>query len=161
MERITLREIAGYCSAKAYKADLKATVEGISIDSRSIKRGELFIPIIGERFDGHNFIDQARAAGAVAVLSSRKDNTPGTLYVEDTLQALLDIARGYRKRFSAKVIALTGSAGKTTTKEMIAAVLSEFAPTLKTEGNLNNLVGCRFLFSGLQAATARRSLRWG
>lgn len=141
MERITLREIAGYCSAKAYKADLKATVEGISIDSRSIKRGELFIPIIGERFDGHNFIDQARAAGAVAVLSSRKDNTPGTLYVEDTLQALLDIARGYRKRFSAKVIALTGSAGKTTTKEMIAAVLSEFAPTLKTEGNLNNLVG--------------------
>jgi len=141
LERITLRDIAGYCSAKAFEVDLGAVVEGISVDSRSLKQGELFIPIIGERFDGHNFIDQARAAGAVAVLSSRKDSGPGTLYVDDTLQALLDIACGYRQRFSAMVVAITGSVGKTTTKEMIAAVLAEFAPTLKTEGNLNNLVG--------------------
>ncbi|MGI6578437.1 MAG: UDP-N-acetylmuramoyl-tripeptide--D-alanyl-D-alanine ligase [Eubacteriales bacterium] len=141
MERITLRDIAGYCSAKDFEVDLGISVEGISVDSRSLRQGELFIPIIGERFDGHNFIDQARAAGAVAVLSSRKDSDPGTLYVDDTLQALLDIACGYRKRFSVKVTAITGSVGKTTTKEMIAAVLAEFAPTLKTEGNLNNLVG--------------------
>ena len=141
MERITLREIAEYCSAVPCKVDLKRDIEGISIDSRSLKQGELFIPIIGDKFNGHNFIDQAREAGAVAVLSSQKGKEPGTLYVKDTLQALLDIACGYRKRFSTKIIAITGSSGKTTTKEMSAAVLSEFLPTLKTEGNLNNLVG--------------------
>jgi UDP-N-acetylmuramoyl-tripeptide--D-alanyl-D-alanine ligase len=80
-------------------------------------------------------------AGAAAVLSSRSGNDAGTLYVQDTLKALHDIAAAYRKKFDIKVAAITGSVGKTTTKEMIASVLSEFAPTLKTEGNLNNLVG--------------------
>lgn len=160
MERITLRDIAGYCSAKDFEVDLGISVEGISVDSRSLRQGELFIPIIGERFDGHNFIDQARAAGAVAVLSSRKDSDPGTLYVDDTLQALLDIACGYRKRFSVKVTAITGSVGKTTTKEMIAAVLAEFAPTLKTEGNLNNLVGLPLSLLRLAGGIAPQYLRW-
>ncbi|MGI6038682.1 MAG: UDP-N-acetylmuramoyl-tripeptide--D-alanyl-D-alanine ligase [Clostridiales bacterium] len=141
MERITLREIVEYCSAHPCEVDLKTVIEGISIDSRSLKQGELFIPIIGEKFNGHNFIDKAREAGAVAVLSAQRGSDPGTLYVDDTLQALLDIARGYRKRFSTRITAITGSSGKTTTKEMCAAVLSEFMPTLKTEGNLNNLVG--------------------
>lgn len=141
MEKLTLREIARFCSARVPNPDPGAVITGVSTDSRSICEGMLFVPLIGEKFDGHDFIEQARAGGAAAVLSSRAGNEPGTLYVKDTLQALHDIALGYRKRFRLKVTAVTGSVGKTTTKEMIASVLSEFAPTLKTEGNLNNLVG--------------------
>jgi len=141
LEKLTLREIARFCSARVSGVDPDTDIAGISTDSRSICEGMLFVPLVGEKFDGHDFIEQARAHGAAAVLSSRMGNQPGTLYVKDTLQALHDIASRYRKRFRLKVTAVTGSVGKTTTKEMIASVLSEFAPTLKTEGNLNNLVG--------------------
>jgi UDP-N-acetylmuramoyl-tripeptide--D-alanyl-D-alanine ligase len=136
-----LAEIARYCSARVSGADPDAAISGISTDSRSIGPGALFIPLVGEKYDGHDFIEQARAAGAAAVLSSHGGNEAGTLYVQDTLKALHDIAAAYRKKFDIKAAAITGSVGKTTTKEMTASVLSEFAPTLKTEGNLNNLVG--------------------
>jgi len=118
-----------------------APVCGISTDSRTIKRGELFVPLEGKSFDGHEFIRQARENGAVAVLSAATLGDSGTLYVEDTLTALGEIAACYRRKFTAKITAVTGSAGKTTTKEMIAAVLSEQYETLKSAGNLNNAIG--------------------
>lgn len=136
-----ISEIARYCSASVCGLDPNTEIREISTDTRTIRPGSLFVPLCGERFDGHDFIAQARAAGAAAVLSSRGGDQPGTLYVADTLRALQDIAAAYRLRFDLKVTAVTGSVGKTTTKEMIAAVLSETGPTLKTEGNLNNLIG--------------------
>ena len=103
----------------------------------------LFIPLVGERFDAHDFIGQAIENGAAAVLSHRRgERYPvPAVYVEDTAQALLDLAGGYRARFPCPVVAVTGSVGKTTTKEMLAAVLSEGFRTLKTPENKNNTIG--------------------
>lgn len=141
MESLKLSEIAAYCGAVLPDGFQDVTIAEISTDSRNIKPGTLFVPLVGERFDGHDFIDSARIAGAVAFLSSQSASGPDTLYVEDTLTALQDIAKGYRDRFNIDIVAVTGSVGKTTTKEMIAAVLSVERPTYKTEGNLNNLIG--------------------
>ena len=91
-----MSEIAGYCSARISGADPETIVTGISTDSRKIRAGELFVALIGEKMDGHDYIGQARCAGAAAVLSSKEGDDPGTLYVEDTLRALADIAAGYR-----------------------------------------------------------------
>lgn len=115
----------------------------VSTDSRKIGPGCLFIPLAGEKFDGHDFIGAAIANGASAVLTHRPEETypVPSILVEDTRQALLDLAGGYRDRFDCPVIGVTGSVGKTTTKEMIWSVLSQRFDTLKTEGNLNNTVG--------------------
>lgn len=120
-----------------------ADILSVSTDSRAIGPGCLFIPLVGDRFDGHDFIATAIENGAAAVLTHRADETypvPSVL-VEDTRQALLDLAGGYRDRFDCPVVGVTGSVGKTTTKEMIWSVLSQRFETLKTEGNLNNTVG--------------------
>lgn len=114
----------------------------IVIDNRLVKEGCLFVAIIGDRFDGHDFISDAFAAGAAAVISQKELETDKPyILVEDTRQALLDLARFNRERFSGSVVGITGSVGKTTTKEMIASILSETFETIKTEGNLNNAIG--------------------
>jgi UDP-N-acetylmuramoyl-tripeptide--D-alanyl-D-alanine ligase len=121
--------------------------EGVSTDSRAIGRGELFVALRGERFDGHEFLGAAAARGAAAALVDRRYT--GTfplpvLIVEDTKRALGDLARAWRARFSPVLIALTGSNGKTTVKEMLAAVLRHHAgerAVLATPGNLNNDIG--------------------
>jgi len=126
-----------------------STFFGISTDTREELTGKLFIPLRGKRFDGHNFLGEALKKGAVGVLVARgKEFAINTLetrctviVVEDTLKALGDIARYWRQKKGVKVVAVTGSAGKTTTKEMIAAILSQQVSVLKTEGNMNNLVG--------------------
>lgn len=133
------------------------TISDVIIDSRAAKPGSLYIPIIGERFDGHSFIGNARAQGAGLVLSDRElDGDDPYVLVHDTLDALQAVARLHRQRFSPFVVAVTGSAGKTTTKEMTALVLSSQYETVKTEGNLNNQTGVpQMLFSldgGTQAA---------
>lgn len=123
-------------------------VVGVSTDSRTVQSGQLFVPLRGERFDGHRFIDAALARGVTVLLAEQGCGNlaalpPGTtcITVADTLRALGDLAAFHRNRFSLPVVAVTGSNGKTTTKEMLAAILQRTGAGLKTAGNLNNLIG--------------------
>lgn len=122
-----------------------AVVTEVSTDSRSIPAGALFVPLVGERFDGHDYLDAALERGAAGCLTARK---PASLLkdkfyiqVSDTLEALKALAAWYRAKFDIPMVQVTGSAGKTTTKEMIAAVLSQRFSTLKTQANFNNAIG--------------------
>jgi UDP-N-acetylmuramoyl-tripeptide--D-alanyl-D-alanine ligase len=126
-------------------------VTGISIDSRTLKTGELFLAVRGDQFDGHNFISKAMEAGAAGIIVERRwadvnasmmvsINIP-RLIVENTIQALGKLANIYRHKFDIPVIAIGGSNGKTTTKEMIRSVLETKYHVLCTEGNLNNHIG--------------------
>jgi UDP-N-acetylmuramoyl-tripeptide--D-alanyl-D-alanine ligase len=133
----------------------RARVGSVCIDSRTVKKGELFIAIKGDVFDGHDFIDGIIAKG-VRVLIVHKavkvsDPKISVIRVKDTIRALGDIARFHRLRFKIPVIALTGSAGKTTTKEMIAAVLSRKFKVLKNEGTQNNHIGVPLTLLKLRA----------
>ncbi|MEA4816025.1 MAG: UDP-N-acetylmuramoyl-tripeptide--D-alanyl-D-alanine ligase [Lachnospiraceae bacterium] len=117
-------------------------ITGVSTDSRKIKEGDLFIPLIGEKFDGHEYVGSALLNGAAFALSQRKlPFDRGVIFVEDTKKALLDLAMYYRSLFNVKAVGITGSVGKTTTKEMVASVLSKKYNVLKNEGNFNNEIG--------------------
>jgi UDP-N-acetylmuramoyl-tripeptide--D-alanyl-D-alanine ligase len=123
-------------------------VSGISTDSRSITAGELFIPLRGENFDGHAYIDTVVDQGIDVVLCEESwlatHQLPDSLTcvaVNDTLHALGDVAAAYRGRYDIPMVAITGSNGKTTCKEMLATILDQIVPGLKTAGNLNNLIG--------------------
>jgi UDP-N-acetylmuramoyl-tripeptide--D-alanyl-D-alanine ligase len=120
-------------------------VGSVCIDSRTVKKGEVFIAVKGDVFDGHDFIDSVIAKGVRVLVVHRpikvKDPGISVILVPNTTRALGDIARFHRSRFKIPVIALTGSAGKTTTKEMIAAVLSRKYKVLKNEGTQNNHIG--------------------
>ena len=140
------------CTAKELCAATGGTLvqdgEGfscVSTDSRRVEQGCLFIPLVGERFDGHTYLTQALESGAAGCLCSRLPEAlvPGKFYVqvEDTLRALGQLAGWYREKFPIPVVQITGSAGKTTTKEMIASVLIQHFLTLKTEANYNNEIG--------------------
>ncbi|MBQ1263074.1 MAG: UDP-N-acetylmuramoyl-tripeptide--D-alanyl-D-alanine ligase, partial [Oscillospiraceae bacterium] len=118
----------------------------ISTDSRSIPDGSLFLALTGEKFDGNKFVDEAFTKGASACVAQKDspfvDKTAENLIlVENTEKALLNIAHLYRSKLSLKLVGVTGSVGKTTTKEMISAVLSKRFKTHKTQGNLNNQIG--------------------
>jgi UDP-N-acetylmuramoyl-tripeptide--D-alanyl-D-alanine ligase len=123
--------------------------DGVSTDTRTIAAASLFVPLAGARFDGHDYLGQAAGAGAAGVLIQRGRESllkkiageMTVISVEDTLTALGDLARYWRARFSIPVVAITGSSGKTTTKEMAASIMSRDRQLLKNEGNLNNLVG--------------------
>ncbi len=117
------------------------TLTGLCIDSRQIKPGNLFVAIKGELFDGHHFINDVIASGAAAIVCHQMtpDVTVPQLVVPDTVKALASIATAHRQKLSCDVIALTGSNGKTTVKEMIAAILPQ--PSYATPGNLNNHIG--------------------
>lgn len=146
MIKRTLREIqemaGGFGLPEAY---LDYMIEGVSIDSRSIKENQLFVPIIGERFNGHEFLEKAVAQGAKAALWSRYEAIPPIniplILVEDTQKALQELAMAYRKQLNVKVIGITGSNGKTSTKDILAAILGIKYKTYKTLGNLNNHLG--------------------
>lgn len=131
-----------------FSGDTKHVFYGISTDSRSIREGNLFVALVGDRFDGHDFLADVldKGAAGLVVRKDRQEKIParpgiGVFSVDDTLKALGDIANFWRNRFTAPVIAITGSSGKTTTKEMAAAIISQARPVLKTEGNFNNLIG--------------------
>ncbi len=113
---------------------------GIAIDNRKIEKDWLFVPIKGDRFDGHSFIDGAFEAGALVTLSEIKTGHP-YIEVKDTAAAFRDIAEYYKSLFVIRTVGITGSVGKTTTKEMIASVLSRSFNTIYTQGNLNNQTG--------------------
>jgi UDP-N-acetylmuramoyl-tripeptide--D-alanyl-D-alanine ligase len=137
---LTLSSIASALNGKLLGSD--AEFSSVSTDTRSLTKDSLYIALIGERFDGNEFVDQAQAAGAVAAIISRKiDTTLPALLVEDTGKALASLALINRLKSPAIVAALTGSQGKTTVKEMAGAILSETGPTLITEKNLNNTIG--------------------
>ncbi len=122
-----------------------AVVTQVSTDSRSIPAGALFVPLVGERFDGHDYLDAALESGAAGCLTARKPASllPDKFYIQvsDTLEALKALAAWYRAKYDIPIVQVTGSAGKTTTKEMIAAVLSQRFSTLKTQANFNNAIG--------------------
>ena len=121
------------------------TVTGVTSDSRRIAPGDLFIPLVGARFDGHDYMNAALSDGAAGCLCSRVPEAllPGKFYiqVQDTTLALGALAAWYRGLYDIPVVQVTGSAGKTTTKEMLASVLSRHFCTLKTRANLNNHIG--------------------
>lgn len=139
LEQLSLLDIAqalhAHCGAGA-------VITNICIDTREVAEGSLFIAIKGERFDGHDFIDKAFELGAAAVVSHKAVKAAGpVLLVHNTRKALLELGGWYRRRFDLFVAAVTGSVGKTSTKEMVDTVLSARYKTLKTEGNLNNEIG--------------------
>jgi UDP-N-acetylmuramoyl-tripeptide--D-alanyl-D-alanine ligase len=120
-------------------------VTGVSTDSRAVTNLELFVPIVGERFDGHDFVGQVIERGAAACLwqKDRKPYPSGIplILVDDTLKALQQLAKKYREKLGVPIVAVTGSNGKTTTKDLIYSVLSSEFCTHKTHGNLNNHIG--------------------
>jgi len=141
--KFDIRDIARITGGNLNPAEARVTIEGISTDSRTTKKGELFVPLRGPNFDGHDFLTLAVRSGAAACLS--EDVVSGlpvpVIVVKDCLQALGDLANSVRNTFAGPVVAVTGSSGKTTTKEMLAGILALQAPGLLTQGNFNNLIG--------------------
>jgi UDP-N-acetylmuramoyl-tripeptide--D-alanyl-D-alanine ligase len=144
----TVEEMVHVTKGQLIQGSYKKTVCGLSIDTRKIQKNELFIPLIGKRRDGHDFIEDAVRSGAAAIIVSQWRDEQFAQYknlcvikVRDTLQALHDLARYYISKFNIPIIAVTGSTGKTTTKEMIYSVLSKKYKVLKNEGNFNNHIG--------------------
>lgn len=143
--QLDIEQLSKIIQAKnSINSNLIAT--GVSTDTRTIKRGDLFIALVGERFDGHNFVAKAVEKGAIAIVTNRRitENISSEipqLIVKDTLTAYGQIAHWWRQQLKIPLVAITGSVGKTTTKEMIAAVLSLWGKVLKTEANYNNEIG--------------------
>lgn len=140
MANITLRQAAAWCGGTVEEKYADCSFVGATNDSRPIQPGQLFVVLQGAR-DGHDFIPAAIAAGAGAVLCTRKVGDYPAIYVDDPRRALGDIAREELKRIGPKVVAVTGSVGKSTTKEMIVSVLSESYRVHKTPANHNNDIG--------------------
>lgn len=145
MKKFTLEEIAAACGGK-YVGDenLKSTaISSVERDSRCIKENSLFLAIKGERVDGHDFIEKCYADGAVCAVCEKAPQNPTKPYilVDSTLEAVKKIGMAYRKKFDIPVVGVSGSVGKTSTKEMLYAVLSQKYKTHKTQGNLNNELG--------------------
>ena len=145
LEQMTLENIAKACGGTYVGDDAlrSSEITGAVIDSRQVEPGYLYIPIRGERVDGHRFISDVFAKGALAVLSEETLENPAGPYIQvaSSEQALKDIAEFYRSTLGIKIVGITGSVGKTSTKEMISAVLSQKYNVLKTEGNFNNEIG--------------------
>ncbi len=142
MKTLELKQVAAWCGGKLDPKYDKIAVRGVTTDSREIKAGDLFIPLSGARADGHNFIGRAMENGAAAVLTEQEPR-PGipSVRVGNTLEAFGRLAARYRGSLGVKVLAITGSVGKTTTKEMLAAILRRRFRTTWTEGNHNNNLG--------------------
>jgi UDP-N-acetylmuramoyl-tripeptide--D-alanyl-D-alanine ligase len=139
--------------------DEEARFQAVSTDSRTIKTGDLFVAIAGEKYDGHDFLQEASDRGATGVLVAedhirKQPPVPGQeelwIAVPDTLRALGDLAAFHRRQSNVSVVAITGTNGKTTTKEMTASVLGQAYKVLKTPGNFNNLVGLPLTLFGLK-----------
>jgi UDP-N-acetylmuramoyl-tripeptide--D-alanyl-D-alanine ligase len=147
---LTIEEVLKATRGKLLQGNGNTFFQGISTDSRTVAEGELFIALKGSRFDGHHYALEAlkKKAGGVLIEEDKVGDiwwngyrSKPVIAVRDTLSALGDIAQNWRRKYRTPVVALTGSNGKTTTKEMIAACLETTFPLLKTKGNLNNLIG--------------------
>jgi UDP-N-acetylmuramoyl-tripeptide--D-alanyl-D-alanine ligase len=144
---LTAGDVAAAAAGRLVSGGPAVPIGRISIDSRAVRPGDLFLAIRGERFDGHRFVAEAVASGAIGALvdegSAVGELPAGTLLIEagDTTRALQDVARHVRRRSGARVVAITGSAGKTTTKEICAELLSARYRVFRNKGNLNNHIG--------------------
>lgn len=145
---LKLSDVAQATGGRLVQGGPGTLITSVSTDTRTIEPGALFVPIVGERFDGHEFIEQAAAKGASAVIFSgsrfaarRLPDSFAAVEVQDTLLALQQLALWHRAQFQGPVVAVTGSNGKTTTKDMIAAVLARRFSVLSTHGNLNTEIG--------------------
>ncbi|MGQ0656118.1 MAG: UDP-N-acetylmuramoyl-tripeptide--D-alanyl-D-alanine ligase [Betaproteobacteria bacterium] len=162
---MSLGEAAAVLGTRA--AVPQAVFEGVSTDTRSVKRGELFVALRGERFDGHAFLAAAAQAGAAGAIVDKASQPPyplPVLVVDDTKAALGTLARHWRSRFSPVLVAIAGSNGKTTVKEMLAAVLRCHAgeeKTLATSGNLNNDIGVPIMLLRMKAAHTHCAIELG
>lgn len=140
-------------------------VRGVSIDSRAIQNGDLFIPFRGEQVNGHRYVESAIEKGAVASLWLKDEPNPPKniplLFVEDAELALQEMARKYRQQLTCKVIGITGSNGKTSTKDLVASVLSPYFNVKKTEGNFNNELGLPLTILSLEKETDIAVLEMG
>lgn len=143
MENMTLKNIAEACGGRLFGGHEELEIAGAVMDSRQIEKDFLFFAIKGERMDGHQFIPQVMEQGAACAVCEKAPETPAGPYilVQDVPKAMQDIAAFYRRGLSIPVVGITGSVGKTSTKEMIAAVLGEKYRVLKTQGNYNNELG--------------------
>lgn len=142
----TVKEILTAVKGRLCWGESTMEAAGVSTDSRKIRPGELFVPLVGPHYDGHDFLKaalEANAAGVLVQTGWKISEEEGAFAIEvpDTLRAMGDLAHLYRAAFDIPVVVVTGSNGKTTTKEMIGAILAQKGETLKTEGNFNNLVG--------------------
>ncbi|MGG4035351.1 UDP-N-acetylmuramoyl-tripeptide--D-alanyl-D-alanine ligase [Paenibacillus cisolokensis] len=164
-----MEQIARMCGGRLDERSGSAVVRGVSIDSRTIAPGELFVPLAGDRFDGHDYVEAAVRAGAAGVLwredrpvpeALRAAGTP-VVRVADTLTALQRLAGAYRDELGLFVIGITGSNGKTTTKDMTHALLGTKFRTRKTEGNLNNHIGLPLTILRLGEETEAAVLEMG
>lgn len=154
MKNLTLENIAKVCGGVYVGSPEKKEqeVQGIVTDSRKVEEGFLFVPIKGARVDAHDFIDGVIEKGALCTLTERELGEKSFPYIKvnSSLQAVKDIAEFYLKQLSIPVVGITGSVGKTSTKEMIAAVLEEKYNVLKTKGNFNNELGVPLTVFGLR-----------
>ncbi|MDO4594057.1 MAG: UDP-N-acetylmuramoyl-tripeptide--D-alanyl-D-alanine ligase [Tissierellia bacterium] len=146
MIKRTLSEIAKMIDAKIPEDFKDTQIEGVSIDSRTIDKGNLYIPIVGEKFDGRIFIKECEKKGASAFIIDEDYNIAKNIeipyiIVKDTKKALQELAKAYRAQLNTKIIGITGSNGKTTTKDLIYSVVEEKYKVKKTLGNLNNEIG--------------------
>lgn len=143
---ITLSELINPMKGKLISGDLRTLPSGLSTDSRQIKAGEIFLALRGDNFDGHCFVSKAIEKGSSCIILEDEacfpaDSKSALIKVEDSLEALGDIAAYWRSRYNIPVVSITGSTGKTTTKEMASCILEAGAATLKNSGNFNNLIG--------------------
>src|SRR5213083_1697811 len=146
MNRLSILEIAEFAGAAVSSGHRKTLIDKISTDSRTLKHGELFVALRGENFDAHSFVESVAKAGAAGAIvdSNWTGKTPenfALIRTEDTLQAYQTVAANYRKSLPIRVLAITGSNGKTSTKDFTAAVLGRRFRVTKTQGNFNNHVG--------------------
>lgn len=165
---LSLKYILESVQGTLLSGDVNAWVEGISTDSRRYDPKQVFFALEGENFDGHDYVNQLIETGAAAVVVSKPDKissfgSTAVIVVRDTLQALQSLAAGFRHRFDIPVVAVTGSVGKTTTKDMLAACLAPVYNTLKTPGNFNNEIGLPLTLLSLndshQAAVVELAMR--
>jgi UDP-N-acetylmuramoyl-tripeptide--D-alanyl-D-alanine ligase len=146
-DKLGWEELMAGISGRLIQGDLGNKAMGVSTDTRTLKGGNLFVALKGPRFDGHGYLLQAFEKGAVAALVSELLKSESwapdriVIRVRDTLAALGDLAALWRRKFSVTMIGISGSNGKTTTKEMLAGILEREGPTLKNTGNLNNAIG--------------------
>lgn len=140
---MNLIQISKICNGKLNKNN-NIQIKGFSTDTRTIRKGEIYVALIGENLDGHRFIKSAFEKGAAACIVSDKkvvNDKNSFILVDDTLKALQDLAKNVRKENNVPVVAITGSVGKTSTRDLIGSVVSSHFNTMKTKGNLNNEIG--------------------
>lgn len=152
MQALSHKDILNATGGSLVCGSSEGEITVITTDSRKAQTGALFIPLVGENTDGHNFVSQAVLAGAVSLTHNDIDISSGTVIkVADTKKALGDIAGYYKEKYNIPSVAITGSVGKTTTKDMISGVLSERFNTHKTPNNFNNDIGVPLTIFGIEA----------